>query len=87
MKEKINNYRNKENEFLKCPKCGSGEFAEYAEQITVQRGVRVESSGKLNWDFAGSAEFTDDFATLYLQCDCGSTYRVRNGKLRKYNVR
>jgi uncharacterized Zn finger protein len=72
-------------EYQKCPNCDHEEFAEYAQELTKQEGVKIERVGSINYDAAGTVRQVGDWPVmLFLECEsCGSEYILEDGKLVK----
>ena len=47
--DRIERRKTMKNEYLKCPKCGCESFIEFANQVTLQDGVRLQTkTGEAN---------------------------------------
>jgi DNA-directed RNA polymerase subunit RPC12/RpoP len=70
------------DEFLRCPKCSSIFFIEWARQLTFQRGVRFDLKGRPDYEDADCNEFSDDCKIEGYQCDqCKTDLLLKGGVL------
>ena len=62
--------------FQKCKKCGGESFNEFSTEECVQEGIRIEKSGRHNYDEAGTIDpVGNGINILYAECEkCGEIF-------------
>ena len=71
--------------FLLCPKCQyeCGRFTEVTEELCNQRGINIQSDGKLNYDDADCVEnLGETVRVVCYECEeCETAFNLVDGKL------
>ena len=79
------------SELFTCPKCGGGEFREYAYNETLQHGVRIKGTAERfepDYEEADTIELLDNFKLLSYECEtCNAELIVEEGKLKLREVK